>query len=72
LHLHANAASTFFALVQIGTPVIVARSLPEDRTLGWNLPRPQDYRDKDRPLPVITTDRVFQQMPPPVFKSHGS
>jgi hypothetical protein len=71
LHLHPNAASTFYELVRVGTPVIVASTLPEDGTLGANLPRPRDYRDPDRPVHVLTSDRIFRQLPPPQFSHEG-
>jgi hypothetical protein len=40
LRLHENVAPEFFRIVSVGTPVTIARSLPEDNTVGQNVPRP--------------------------------
>jgi len=65
LHVHKNVVASFFELVQIGTPVIVAQSLPEDEVFGRNLKRPTDYADPDPPNAVLLNDSFFGTLPPP-------
>jgi len=59
LRLHKNDAADFYALVRIGTPVNIAYTQPEDKTLGANFKRPQDYTDPDPPKPVIVSPKYF-------------
>jgi len=60
IRLPHHVAPKFFALVGVGTPVSVARSQPEDRTLGRNAPRPTDYLDPDPPARHMVSDAVFE------------
>lgn len=60
IRLPHRVAPKFFALVGVGTPVSVARSQPEDETLGRNAPRPSDYRDPDPPARHMVSDDVFE------------
>ncbi|MCB1079236.1 MAG: L,D-transpeptidase [Verrucomicrobiae bacterium] len=62
LRLHPNVAPKFFSIVPKGTPILIARSLPEDATLGKNLARPTDYADPDPPASYMTTDAAFQDL----------
>ena len=47
LRMHENVSPKFYRLVSHGTPVNIANSQPEDRTIGRNLPHPPDAQ----PLP---------------------
>lgn len=62
LRLHQNVAPAFFSLVSRGTPVLIARSLPEDVTLGKNLNRPTDYADPDPPAAYLISDAAFSDL----------
>lgn len=62
IRLHANDAGKFFELVKIGTPIRIANSQAEDATLGANFKRPQDYGDPELPLPLLTSQRYFEQL----------
>ncbi len=42
LRMHENVAPKFFSLVQVGTPVNISTTQPEDTTIGRNIPRPPD------------------------------
>jgi hypothetical protein len=59
VRIHFNVAPSFFALVKEGTPLNIARTQPEDATLGKNLPRPQDYNDPEFPSNILLTDKMF-------------
>lgn len=59
LRLHKTIADDFFHLVKIGTPVTIANSLPEDATIGKNVPRPTDYAHPDSSPAVRASDAVF-------------
>lgn len=68
LHLHKNVAASFYELVQVGTPVIVAHSLPEDQTLGRNLKRPTDYADPDPAPSYLLSESFFDGLPKSKFQ----
>lgn len=59
IRIHFNVAPSFFALVREGTPINIARSQPEDATLGKNLARPQDYNDPEFPSNILLTNKIF-------------
>lgn len=59
LHIHSSVAGDFFHMVKEGTPIHVAHSLPEDATIGKNIPRPHDYNHPDSPPSVLITDAPF-------------
>jgi len=67
IRLHANDAGKFFALVHEGTPVNIASGQHEDSTIGAKAPRPQDYNDPDLPSALLTAQKYFEQIKPPVF-----
>ena len=62
IRLHANDAGDFFELVKVGTPVRIARTQPEDATLGSRTPRPQDYNDPDPSNSEMTSPGYFQKI----------
>ncbi len=59
LRLHKNVAAKFYELVKIGTPVNIARTQPEDETIGKNLARPGDYNDPDPDPHFMVSSQVF-------------
>jgi len=67
IRLHANDAGKFFALVREGTPIKISADQPEDATLGAKTPRPQDYNDPDLPAALMTAQKYFELIKPPVF-----
>ena len=62
LHLHETASAKFFKLVEIGTPVEIAQSLPEDALYAREVKRPTDYADPD-PAPALMISPNFFQKP---------
>jgi lipoprotein-anchoring transpeptidase ErfK/SrfK len=61
LHLHDTASAKFFQLVQLGTPVEIAQTLPEDTLYGKDVKRPTDYADPDPPAQLMISQQFFQQ-----------
>jgi len=59
LRLHKNVAAKFFALVREGTPICIARTQPEDQTIGLNVPRPHDFNDPDPDPAIMTSSQAF-------------
>ncbi len=59
LRLHRTVAPKFYALVHEGTPVNIARTQPEDATIGANVPRPTDYNDPDPSPSYMASSKVF-------------
>ena len=59
LRIHRSVAGEFFHLVNPGTPIHIAHRLPEDATIGKNVPRPKDYDHPDSPPSVLITDAPF-------------
>ena len=68
LRLHPNAAPKFFALVHEGTPVNIARTQPEDATLGKKAPHPADYNDPDPPAAFMISSKVFEPPKGPLLQ----
>jgi hypothetical protein len=66
--MHENLAPKFFRLVNVGTPVSIAYSQPEDSTVG-NIPLPPDAG----PLPdyaagpMYVGDGYFSRHAPPKY-----
>lgn len=60
LRLHRTVAKDFFELVNAGTPIQISHSLPEDATVGKNVPRPTDFDHPDSPRSVLITDAPFE------------
>jgi L,D-transpeptidase-like protein len=67
IRLHPNAAPKFFALVNRGTPVSIAQSQAEDRTIGQNVPRPDDYKLPDPAASYMVSNAVFSAPQEPLF-----
>lgn len=62
LRLHRTIADDFFNMVKPGTPIHIAQTLPEDATLGKNVPRPTDYDHPDSPRSVLITNAPFDDL----------
>ena len=60
LRLHRTIAKDFFTMVNEGTPIHIAQSLPEDATIGQNVPRPTDFDHPDSPRSVLITNAPFE------------
>src|SRR3977135_2719129 len=65
VRLHREAAARLFALTQIGTPVIIQNSLPEDKKWGSEVRRLDQSRDPDPPRSVMMSDSWFKHPPGP-------
>ncbi len=63
LRIHKSVAGDFFRMVKEGVPIHIANSLPEDSTIGKNIPRPTDYDHADSPPAVRITDAPFSCAP---------
>jgi hypothetical protein len=60
LHLHDTASAKFFQMVQVGTPVEIAMTQPEDAIYARQVKRPTDYADPDPPAPLMISEQFFQ------------
>lgn len=60
LHLHDTASAKFFELVQVGTPVEIALTQPEDELYGKTAKHPTDYADPDPPAQLMISQQFFQ------------
>lgn len=67
LRLHKNVAAKFFALVHEGTPISIARTQPEDQTIGLNVPRPRDFNDPDPDPAFMVSSQAFEQPAGPLL-----
>jgi len=67
IRLHKNDAGDFYTLVKIGTPINIARSQPEDQTIGAHFVRPDDYKDPDPPKSLMVSSKIFGEMKPGVL-----
>lgn len=61
LRIHKNASVKFYKLVNIGTPVTIADSLPYDDTIGRNIEHPTDYQDPDPASSFMVSSDYFSQ-----------
>jgi len=71
IRMHHNIAPKFFRIVQNGTPVNIARTQPEDATLGkeiLNGYRPNSEGLVDHPLDYYLTNRYFTDHKEPKFE----
>lgn len=69
LRVHPTVAPKLFALCQVGTPVTIADSLPEDATIGKAVTRPTDYADPDPPAAQLISDAAFSSLPKAAFEA---
>ena len=68
LRLHKNVAAKFYALVREGTPINIARTQPEDLTIGRSVPRPGDYNDPDPSPAFMISSQAFAAPAGPLLR----
>jgi hypothetical protein len=67
VRLHKEAAARLFALVNIGTPVDIANSQPEDATFGKKVQRLDQSRDPDPPRAYMMSSAWFKDPAGPLL-----
>ena len=68
IRMHENLSPKFFNLVKNGTPVYIAHSLPEDASLGKNVPRPPDAGAlPNYPTSMMLSDGYFNRHSKPTY-----
>jgi L,D-transpeptidase catalytic domain len=67
VRMHREAAARLFALTRIGTPVIIARSLPEDEKYGRQVQRLDQSRDPDPPRSELMSASWFKDPAGPLL-----
>lgn len=67
VRLHREAAARLFALVRIGTPVDIERSLPEDKQYGRLVTRLDESRDPNPPRSEMMSASWFKDPPGPLL-----
>lgn len=67
IRLHREAAARLFALTRIGTPVDIARSLPEDEKYGHLVRKLDQSRDPDPPRSALMSPNWFKDPPGPLL-----
>lgn len=67
LRLHREAAARFFELVQLGTPVSVAYSQPEDAVHGSKVRRLNQANDPDPDPRHVVSESWFRSPPGPLL-----
>jgi hypothetical protein len=68
IRLKGEAAPKFFALVEIGTPVNIENSQPEDATIGPKVQRVDDSRTPDPDPHLMITDAAFEKPSGPLLQ----
>lgn len=61
LRLHGSAAGQFYRLVEVGTPVLIRASQPEDETIGRSVPRFDDSHAPDPANAFLISEDVFSR-----------
>ncbi len=67
IRLHREAAARLFALVRVGTPVQIARSLPEDARYGSMVRKLDQSRDPDPPRSLLMSPSWFKDPASPLL-----
>lgn len=67
IRLHREAAARLFALVRIGTPVHIAKDLPEDAKFASQVRRLDQSRDPDPPRSQMMSASWFKDPPGPLL-----
>ena len=67
VRLHREAAARLFALTKIGTPVVIAHSLPEDAKFGSRVQPLDQSRDPDPPRSVLMSPSWFRDPAGPLL-----
>ncbi len=69
VRLHREAAARLFALVHVGTPVMIARSLPEDQQYGKQVMKLDQSKDPDPPRSYMLSSAWFKDPAGPLLIS---
>jgi hypothetical protein len=72
IRLHKEAAARLFALVNIGTPVNIAHSQPEDSKYGSQVQKLDQSRDPDPPRSLLMSPSWFRDPPGPLLVEQRS
>ena len=67
VRLHREAAARLYALTRIGTPVVIASSLPEDSKYGNQVRKLDQSRDPDPPRSKMMSESWFNDPPGPLL-----
>ena len=67
IRMHKEAAARFFALVQMGTPVHIASSQPEDAKYGHTVRKLDESRDPDPPRSFMMSSAWFKDPAGPLL-----
>ena len=67
IRLHMEAAARLYALVKIGTPVIIEQSLPEDATFGKQVRKLDQRNDPDPPTSLLMSQAWFKDPSGPLL-----
>ena len=67
VRLHKEAAARLFALTRVGTPVEIARSLPEDALYGKRVMALDQSRDPDPPRAFMLSSAWFKDPAGPLL-----
>jgi hypothetical protein len=67
VRLHREAAARLFALTRIGTPVVIASSLPEDSKYGKQVQPLDQSKDPDPPRSLLMSSAWFKDPPGPLL-----
>jgi len=67
VRLHKEAAARLWVLTKIGTPVIIAHSLPEDSKYGKQVQPLDQSKDPDPPRSFLMSSAWFQDPPGPLL-----
>ncbi len=67
IRLHKEAAARLFALVKVGTPVQIAKSLPEDAKYGSTVRKLDQSRDPDPPRSLLMSPSWFKDPAGPLL-----
>jgi hypothetical protein len=67
VRLHREAAARLYALARIGTPVLIAASLPEDSKYGHLVRKLDQSRDPDPPRSQMMSESWFNDPPGPLL-----
>jgi lipoprotein-anchoring transpeptidase ErfK/SrfK len=72
IRLHREAAARLFALVNIGTPVNISHSQPEDRLYGGQVRKLDQSRDPDPPRSYMMSPSWFKDPAGPLLVEQRS
>lgn len=67
IRLHKEAAARLFQLTKIGTPVIIARTQPEDSQYGHFVKKLDQRNDPDPATSLLMSQRYFVDPPGPLL-----